>query len=105
MLFYNFGGGFQLNLNKEDLKFLVDKLNTFSWSNVENFTIESDPRRVDEDRLIFNAEQCGANRISLMQDFDINVQKELIEYNQLSFLKIFLLIELENYIKKLHLIF
>ncbi len=74
-----FGGGSPTILNREDLKFLVDKLNTlFDWSNVENFTIESDPRRVDEDRLIFNAEQCGANRISFgMQDFDINVQKRI----------------------------
>ena len=74
-----FGGGSPTILNRDDLKFLVDKLKSlFDWSNVENFTIESDPRRVDEDRLIFNAEQCGANRISFgMQDFDKNVQKRI----------------------------
>ena len=74
-----FGGGSPTILNKEDLKKLVDKLKTlFDWSNVVNFTIESDPRRVDEDRLMFNSNECGANRISFgMQDFDPNVQRRV----------------------------
>ncbi|OUX36489.1 MAG: oxygen-independent coproporphyrinogen III oxidase [Candidatus Pelagibacter sp. TMED273] len=74
-----FGGGSPTILNREDLKELVDKLKQlFDWSNVENFTVESDPRRVDEDRLIYNAEICGANRISFgMQDFDENVQRKV----------------------------
>ena len=60
-----FGGGSPTILNKNDLKKLVDTLkNLFDWSNVENFTVESDPRRVDEERLIYNAKICGANRIS-----------------------------------------
>ncbi len=74
-----FGGGSPTILNREDLKALVDKLrNLFDWKNVVNFTIESDPRRVDEDRLIYNHEVCGANRISFgMQDFDPEVQRRV----------------------------
>ena len=74
-----FGGGSPTILNREDLKSLVDKLKSlFDWSKVENFTIESDPRRVDEDRLIYNHEVCGANRISFgMQDLDPEVQRRV----------------------------
>ena len=74
-----FGGGSPTILNKEDLKKLVDKLKgLFNWSNVDFFTIESDPRRVDEERLIYNHEVCGANRISFgMQDLDPEVQRRV----------------------------
>jgi oxygen-independent coproporphyrinogen III oxidase len=74
-----FGGGSPTILNREDLKNLVDKLKgLFDWSKVINFTVESDPRRVDEDRLLYNSKICGANRISFgMQDFDPNVQKRV----------------------------
>ena len=74
-----FGGGSPTILNREDLKKLVDKLKgLFNWSNVDFFTIESDPRRVDEERLIYNHEVCGANRISFgMQDFDPEVQRRV----------------------------
>jgi len=74
-----FGGGSPTILNREDLKNLVDKLKgSFDWSKVGNFTIESDPRRVDEDRLLYNHKACGANRISFgMQDLDPNVQRRV----------------------------
>jgi len=74
-----FGGGSPTILNREDLKKLVDKLKKlFDWSNVDFFTIESDPRRVDEDRLVYNHEVCGANRISFgMQDLDPDVQRRV----------------------------
>ncbi len=74
-----FGGGSPTILNREDLKELVDKLKgLFNWSNVGNFTIEVDPRRVDENRLLYNAKICGANRISFgMQDFDEKVQRRV----------------------------
>ena len=74
-----FGGGSPTILNREDTKKLVDKLRTlFDWSNVEFFTIESDPRRVDEDRLMYNHEVCGVNRISFgMQDLDPDVQRRV----------------------------
>lgn len=74
-----FGGGSPTILNREDLKYLVDKLKgLFDFSKVVNFTVESDPRRVDEDRLLYNHEVCSANRISFgMQDFDPNVQRRV----------------------------
>ena len=74
-----FGGGSPTILSKEDLKELVDKLkNNFDFSNVNEFTIETDPRRVDEERLIYNHKVCGANRISFgMQDFDDDVQRRV----------------------------
>ncbi len=74
-----FGGGSPTILNREDTKKLVDKLKTlFDWSNVDFFTIESDPRRVDEDRLMYNHEVCGVNRISFgMQDLDPDVQRRV----------------------------
>ncbi len=54
-----FGGGSPTILNREDLKKLVDKLKIlFDWSKVVNFTIESDPRRVDEDRLLLCLGTC-----------------------------------------------
>jgi oxygen-independent coproporphyrinogen III oxidase len=74
-----FGGGSPTILSREDLKKLVDKLKgLFDFSKVINFTVESDPRRVDEDRLLYNHEVCGANRISFgMQDLDPNVQRRV----------------------------
>ena len=74
-----FGGGSPTILNRGDLEKLVNKLKKlFDWSKVINFTIESDPRRVDEDRLLFNHYKCGANRISFgMQDFDPEVQRRV----------------------------
>lgn len=74
-----FGGGSPTILSKNDLVALVRKLRgLFDWSQVDFFTIESDPRRVDEERLIFNHEVCGANRISFgMQDLDPEVQRRV----------------------------
>ena len=74
-----FGGGSPTILNKEDLKILVDKLKlNFDFNNVDEFTIETDPRRVDEERLIYNSKVCGTNRISFgMQDFDPEVQRRV----------------------------
>ena len=74
-----FGGGSPTILNKEDLKILVDKLKSkFDFNAVNEFTIETDPRRVDEERLIYNHKVCGANRISFgMQDFDPEVQRRV----------------------------
>ena len=72
-----FGGGSPTILNKEDLKNLVEKLKSnFDFKNVNEFTIETDPRRVNEERLIYNAKVCGTNRISFgMQDFDESSKK------------------------------
>ena len=74
-----FGGGSPTILNREDLKELVDKLKSyFDFSKINEFTIETDPRRVDEDRLLYNHKVCGTNRISFgMQDFDAEVQRRV----------------------------
>ena len=74
-----FGGGSPTILNREDLKYLVDKLKGyFDFSKVGYFTVEIDPRRVDADRLLFNHKVCGANRLSFgMQDFDPIVQRRV----------------------------
>tara|TARA_B100002051_G_C16743259_1_gene645719 strand:+ start:731 stop:2197 length:1467 start_codon:yes stop_codon:yes gene_type:complete len=74
-----FGGGSPTILNREDLKTLVVKLRgCFDWSNVKDFTVEIDPRRVDAERLMYNHNVCGANRLSFgMQDFDENVQRRV----------------------------
>ncbi len=74
-----FGGGSPTILSKEDLKKLVNKLKeNFDFSNVNEFTIETDPRRVDEERLLYNNKVCGVNRISFgMQDFDDEVQRRV----------------------------
>ena len=74
-----FGGGSPTILNRNDLQELVGKLkDNFDFSKVNEFTIETDPRRVDEDRLLFNSKACGANRISFgMQDFDDEVQRRV----------------------------
>ncbi len=74
-----FGGGSPTILNREDLKKLVDKLKiNFDFSKVGDFTVEIDPRRVDAERLLYNHEVCGANRLSFgMQDFDPDVQRRV----------------------------
>ena len=74
-----FGGGSPTILSKEDLKELVDKLKScFDFKNINEFTIETDPRRVDEERLLYNHKACGTNRISFgMQDFDEEVQRRV----------------------------
>ena len=72
-------GGSPTILNREDLKYLVDKLKSyFDFSKVGYFTVETDPRRVDVDRLLYNHKVCGANRLSFgMQDFDPIVQRRV----------------------------
>ena len=72
-------GNFILLLSDVKFKILVDKLRKcFDWSNVADFTVEIDPRRVDADRLLYNFHECGANRLSFgMQDFDENVQRRV----------------------------
>ena len=93
-----FGGGSPTILNRPDLKFLVDKLkNKFDWSNVQDFTVEIDPRRVDADRLMYNFKECGANRLSFgMQDFDENVQRRVNRIQPFEMLENILTKEVRN---------
>ena len=73
-----FGGGSPTYYKPEDFKQLVDKLKSkFDFSKLGDFTVEIDPRRVDEDRLLFYS-TCDVNRLSFgVQEFDLNVQKKI----------------------------
>jgi len=73
-----FGGGSPTYYKPDDFKALVDKLKSkFDFSNMGDFTVEIDPRRVDEERLLFY-NTCGVNRLSFgVQEFDLNVQKRI----------------------------
>ena len=52
-------------------------MSSFDFSKIGDFTVEIDPRRVDEERLLFYHE-CGVNRLSFgVQDFDLAVQKRI----------------------------
>ena len=49
----------------------------FNINEVGDWTVEIDPRRVDENKLLFY-KNCGVNRISFgVQDFDLEVQKRI----------------------------
>lgn len=73
-----FGGGSPTYYKPDDFKQLVDKLKSkFDISKVGDFTVEIDPRRVDESKLLFYNE-CGVNRLSFgVQEFDAEVQKRI----------------------------
>ena len=73
-----FGGGSPTYYKPDDFKQLVDKLKSkFKFSSIGDFTVEIDPRRVDEDKLLFYNE-CGVNRLSFgVQEFDLEVQKRI----------------------------
>ena len=73
-----FGGGSPTFYKEKDFKALIDKLKTcYNFDNVIDFTVEIDPRRVDESKLLFYHE-CGVNRLSFgVQDFDLEVQKRI----------------------------
>ena len=72
------GGGSPTYYKEEEFKYLIKKMRSLmDFSKIEDFTIEVDPRRVDEERLIFYHEQ-GVTRLSFgIQDFDRDVQEEI----------------------------
>lgn len=72
------GGGSPTYYHEEEFKYLIKRLkNLIDFDNLGDFTIEVDPRRVDEERLIFYHEQ-GVNRLSFgIQDFDLTVQENI----------------------------
>lgn len=72
------GGGSPTYYKEEEFRHLIKKLKSIiDLKKISNFTIEVDPRRVDEEKLIFYHEQ-GINRLSFgIQDFDLNVQNEI----------------------------
>ena len=73
-----FGGGSPTYFKEKEFSFLIDRLKKFiNFENIDDFTVEIDPRRVDEERLIFYNEM-GVNRLSFgVQDFDPGVQEEI----------------------------
>lgn len=70
------GGGSPTFINEEDFQEMVRRLGTIAdISNLDEFSIEIDPRRVKKDRMRFY-HRMGINRISFgIQDFDSKVQK------------------------------
>ena len=73
-----FGGGSPTYYSEDDFAKLADKLKSkFNINEVGDWTVEIDPRRVDENKLLFY-KNCGVNRISFgVQDFDLEVQKRI----------------------------
>ena len=73
-----FGGGSPTYFKNKEFKNLIEKLNgVFDFDKIDDFTIEVDPRRVDEEKLLFY-NSLGVNRLSFgVQDFDLNVQKRI----------------------------
>ena len=72
------GGGSPTYYKEEEFKYLVERLKKIiDFKKLGDFTIEIDPRRVTEEKLIFYHEQ-GVNRLSFgIQDFDLGVQGEI----------------------------
>ena len=72
------GGGTPNYLNKEDFDAVLEKIGTLiDLKKIKQFTVESDPRRVDIDKLNFYHSR-GVNKLSFgVQDFDPKVQKEI----------------------------
>lgn len=72
------GGGSPTYYKNEEFVALVNKITEIvDFSNIGDFTIEVDPRRVDEEKLIFYSEN-KVNRLSFgVQDFDLEVQKRI----------------------------
>jgi len=73
-----FGGGSPTFLKENEFKNLKNKLKQLmDFDKINQFSVEIDPRRVDENRLLFYANE-GVNKISFgIQDFDINVQNKI----------------------------
>ena len=73
-----FGGGSPTYFREEEFKYLINRIKKLiNFDNLGDFTVEIDPRRVTEDRLLFYHEM-GVNRLSFgIQDFDPDVQEEI----------------------------
>lgn len=70
------GGGSPTMLEKKEFDALIEKIGSMvDWKNVNEFSIEVDPRRADKNTLEYYHKK-GINRISVgVQDFDSLVQK------------------------------
>jgi|TARA_Y100000294_G_scaffold177047_1_gene201220 oxygen-independent coproporphyrinogen-3 oxidase len=83
-----FGGGSPTFLKKNEFKKLKDKLKQLvNFEKINQFSIEIDPRRVDENGLLFYADE-GVNKISFgIQDFDVNVQNKINRLQSVSIIQ------------------
>ena len=65
-------------MGKNNYGYWKNKLKSkFDFSKLGDVTVEIDPRRVDEDKLLFYS-TCGVNRLSFgVQEFDLDVQKRI----------------------------
>ncbi len=73
-----FGGGSPTFLKELEFTQLKNKLKTIiDFESLNQFSVEIDPRRVDENKLLFYADQ-GVDKLSFgIQDFDEKVQKNI----------------------------
>lgn len=73
-----FGGGSPTYYKEPEFEDLSKRLKGyFDFKNIGDWTVEIDPRRVDDKKLLFY-KKCGVNRISFgVQDFDIKVQERI----------------------------
>jgi len=72
------GGGSPTYVEEEDFDGLIEKLGSIvELKNLDEFSIEIDPRKVDKDRMKYYHSK-GINRISFgVQDVDLEVQKAI----------------------------
>lgn len=72
------GGGSPTYINETDFKDMLLSLSKIvDIKQLDEFALEIDPRRVNQDRMYFYAEQ-GINRISFgIQDFDLKIQESI----------------------------
>ena len=78
------GGGSPTYYKEEEFKYLIKNEIAYRFFKIGDFTIEVDPRRVDEERLMFYHEQ-GVTRLSLVFKILIEMfKKKLIEFNHLN---------------------
>ena len=77
-----FGGGSPTYYSEDDFAKLADKLKSkFNINEVGDWTVEIDPRRVDENKLLFY-KNCGVNRISFgVKISTLKFKKGLIAYS------------------------
>jgi oxygen-independent coproporphyrinogen III oxidase len=83
-----FGGGSPTFLKEKEFSLLKKKLSTIAnFETLSQFSVEIDPRRVDEKRLLFYANE-GVDKISFgIQDFDPTVQDKINRVQPASIIK------------------
>ena len=74
-----FGGGSPTFLKEKEFELLKKKLGLLlNFKNLNEFSVEIDPRRVDENRLLFLCQpRSQQNIIWYTKDFDLKVQENI----------------------------